>query len=122
MADPVVHEVSTHPCNSCALPRVVQQCSWRDPAHAFSVSCPDCACGKVATGASLEDAVGAWDEGNPMRDVSAAEAHDAQCAVLQAHLSGHVMGILADAAAVFADSGQPQTMADFLAWCQGIAG
>jgi hypothetical protein len=90
---------------------------WRDPA--YWVTCTGC--GNAVAGTSMEEAVEAWDEANPMRDVSAEEAQAIEATMLQARLTPAMVDLMEEAVDIYSRSGQPQTCAAFLEWCAGIA-
>jgi len=120
MSEPEVHDVSTHPCAQCGGPRSVEFREWLDPASAYVVVCRGC--GNLTGGANLEEAVSAWDEHNPMREVSDEEAQEVQRMILSTQLTPQVLTALQDAYAVFQASGQPQDVATFVAWCGDLTG
>jgi hypothetical protein len=117
MSEPVAHDVSTHPCAQCAGPRKVEEMDWRDPA--YWVTCTSC--GNTATGTSMEEAVEAWDEANPMRDVSPEEAQAVEATLLQARLTPATVSLMKEVIDIYSRSSQPQNFGAFLEWCDGIA-
>ena len=119
MSEPEVHDVSTHPCARCAGPCKVEFRDWMDPAHHYVVFCKGC--GNIVTGASLEEAVSAWDEANPAREVDPDDAHAVQCMLVQTQLTPHMLDVLDQAQAAFLHSGEEQDLDTFITWCKQLA-
>jgi hypothetical protein len=113
MADAVIYTISTHPCAHCAGERTVEEMSWRTPR--FHVICQSC--GNTVVGETKEEAVEAWDEANPAREISADEAHAVAVAMVSAALTPEIMQRLERAGALYMQTDGPDSVEGFLAWC-----
>lgn len=114
MAEPVIHDIPTNPCHRCGGDRQVAEMSWRDPA--FSVTCLGCANRTVGT--SVDDAIDAWDEANPPRDVSEDESQASREQILARLLTPdmqHLLDLAADAYPCSAP--EHAVVLAFVAWC-----
>jgi hypothetical protein len=66
MADPVIHDLPTNPCQQChAGERVVMEKSWADP-HCWVI----CACGNSAGANTIPEAISVWTAANPVTPVA----------------------------------------------------